>query len=441
MAITWSRIHAELGLPPRPLSHDMVVQAVTQHLRENEDLDWKQDLAWKKQDLPPEEKEKKKREFAKDVAAMANSRGGLIIFGVSEKNEEAVELTGVPNDERERQALRSLAWQRVRPLIDGLVIEPLSDEAGEHRLIIVSVPASPESPHIVGEKNEMGVPYRDGSDTRWMTESQLERAYRDRFARRTDDRAMLSGLIDGLRPEINLSSGVWVGVSARPVTPLPLTLSRPQREQATSTMNDMLRLSQEIMGHPNGVPLLLRDLPGDAVLNPRAGLRRWVIRSNHYSKDPHEQVDWAVVELHHDGCAALAVGLAHWVRDPEPSEADQPICRVPFRLVDVAIAQAVALAVSHIRNLAGAGSILLRAELLRDAQDISPMIAVDNREGPLTFPSFTVPVSGCRPVRRPVAVEAQLSADDDIATLRGAARQLADDLDQQFGLKDSTIPE
>src|ERR1700730_2132079 len=104
MAITWSRIHAELGLPPRPLSHDMVAQAVTQHMRENDDLDWKQDLAWKKQDLPPEEKEKKKREFAKDVAAMANSRGGLIIFGVSEKNEEAVELTGVPNDERERQA-------------------------------------------------------------------------------------------------------------------------------------------------------------------------------------------------------------------------------------------------------------------------------------------------------------------------------------------------
>lgn len=145
MAIMWSRIHVELGLSPRPLTHDMVVQAVTQHVRENEDLDWKKDLAWKKKDLPPDVKEEKKQEFAKDVAAMANTRGGLIIVGVSEHNEEAVEAIGVLNDERERQNLRALAWQRVRPLVDGLVIEPLSDEAGERGLIVVSVPASPDS--------------------------------------------------------------------------------------------------------------------------------------------------------------------------------------------------------------------------------------------------------------------------------------------------------
>jgi hypothetical protein len=69
------------------------------------------------------------------------------------------------------------------------------------------------------------------------------------------------------------------------------------------------------------------------------------------------------------------------------------------------------------------------------------MIAVDNRDGQMTFPSFTARVSGCRPVRRPIAVETQLSADDDIMALRGATRQLADDLDQQFGLVGSTIPE
>jgi Putative DNA-binding domain len=441
MAIMWSRIHAELGLSPGPLTHDMVARAVAQHLRENDDLDWKQDLAWKKKDLPPDEKEKKKREFAKDVAAMANTRGGLIVFGVSEQNEEAVDLPGVLNDERERQNIRSLAWQRVRPLIDGLVIEPLNDEAGGQGLIVVSVPSSPDSPHIVGEKNEMGVPYRDGSDTRWMTEGQLERAYRDRFARRADDRAALSGLIDSLIPEIDLQSGIWVGVSARPIAPLPPTLDRPQANQATSTMNDMLRLSAEILGNPVGGLRMLRELPNDAVLNPRNGLRRWVIRSNRYSTDPHEQVDWAVVELHHDGCVALAVGLGNMVNDRGSSELDPNVRRVPYRFVDVAIADAVALIVSHVRSLGGAGPILIRAELLRDGHDTSPMIAVDNRDGPFTRASFTVQVPGSRPVRQPVAVEAQFSADDDVTTLRGSARQLADDLDQQFGLKGSTITE
>lgn len=441
MAIMWSRIHAELGLSPRPLTHEMVAQAVAQRVRENEDLDWKLDLAWKQPGMSAAEKDKKKWEFAKDVAAMANTRGGLIIFGVSDQNEEADTLTGLPNDERERQQLRALAWQRVRPLIGGLVIEPLSDDAAEHGLIVVSVPASPESPHLVGETNEMGVPYRDGSDTRWMTENQLERAYRDRFARRADDRAVLGGLIDGLRPEIDLGSGIWVGVSARPVTPLPVTVGRPRRELVFETMNHMANLSTQLQGDAfNGLDML-RELGPDVVRNPRAGLRRWVLRSNHHSTDPHERADWAVVELHHDGCVALAVGPGVMVRDRGATDVDQTVWRVPYRYVDLTIADAVALIVSHVRALGGGGPILVRAELLRDEHDQSPMIAVDNRNGPLMSGSFITPVVGSRPVRRPVAVEAQLSADDDVTTLRAAARQLADDLDQQFGLRGSTIPE
>lgn len=227
MAIMWSRIHVELGLSPTPLTHDMVTQAVTQRVRENEDLDWKQDLAWKR-DLPAEVKAKKKAEFAKDVAAMANTRGGLIVFGVRDENEEAAELTGLPNDERTRQSLRALTWHYVRPLVDGLTIEALDGEDGEPGLIAVLVPPSPDAPHLVGEKNEMGVPYRYGTDTNWMSEGQLERAYRDRFSRRADDRVALSALMDGLVPEIDLERGIWVAVSARPVAPLPLLSGRPR---------------------------------------------------------------------------------------------------------------------------------------------------------------------------------------------------------------------
>jgi hypothetical protein len=44
-------------------------------------------------------------------------------------------------------------------------------------------------------------------------------------------------------------------------------------------------------------------------------------------------------------------------------------------------------------------------------------------------------------VREPVAVEAAFSAEDDIIALRSVARQLADDLDHQFGMSGSSIPE
>jgi hypothetical protein len=322
MPIMWSRIHAELGLTPTPLTHAMVVRGVEAEIAETVDLDWKQAL--------PADVEKKRWEFAKDVAMLANTRGGVIVFGVREENERAQELTAVPNGERERQRLRALAYGRVRPMVDGVVIEALSDENGEQGLIVVFVPPSPDAPHVVGEKNEMGVPYRDGTDTRWMTESLLERAYRDRFSRRADDRAALDGLITGLLPEIDLERGVWVGVSVRPVAPMPPVLGRPERERAVSTMHDMFSLTAEIVGDSLSGVRVLFQLPDDAVLNPRSGLRRWVIRSNHYSTDPHELVDWAVVELHHDGSVALAVGLGGFL-----PEAGADVCRVQFRLVDV----------------------------------------------------------------------------------------------------------
>jgi hypothetical protein len=146
-----------------------------------------------------------------------------------------------------------------------------------------------------------------------------------------------------------------------------------------------------------------------------------------------------VAELHHDGCVALAIGLGAILRINIPNEVDQFARRVvPYRLVDLTVADAVALAVSHVRNIGGAGPILIRAKLLRDSQEVSPMIAVKYLKGPF---ALALRVAESRPVRRPIAVEAQLSADDDIESLRGAARQLADDLGHQFGLRGSTIPE
>jgi hypothetical protein len=440
MPITWSRIHAELGLSPTPLTHDMVAQAITQRVRENEDLDWKKDLAWKKKDLPPKVVEQKKWEFAKDVAAMANTRGGLIVFGVEEANEEAVALTGVQNDERVRQSVRSLAWQHVRPLVDGLLVEPLNDAAGEQALIVVSVPASSNAPHVVGEKNEIGVPYRDGSDTRWMTESQLERAYRDRFARRADDRAALTTLVDDLVPEIDLANGVWVAVSARPAALMSLAGGRPKQEQVAATHLQMGELASEIQSTGQGRLPVISDLPNYAVLNPRTGLRRWVMRSNPHAQDPTELAEWSHVELHHDGSVALAVGFSTWMRGDESPVGDIPIYRVPVRAVDSLMVEAVALVAAHIRSLGGAGTTLIRATFLQDPnQPPRPMVAVDNKLGGQYSQRFHV-LPGAGAVHRSVAVEAEFSANGDAGALRDVARQLADDLDHQFGMRTSTIP-
>ncbi|MGW5049764.1 AlbA family DNA-binding domain-containing protein [Actinokineospora sp. NPDC004072] len=431
MPIMWSRIHAELGLSPSPLSWAMVEQAVAVGMGESEDLDWKQGM-------PPASAEKKWWEFAKDVAAMANTRGGLIVYGVAERQERAAELVGVATGPQDRQALHAWAVRWVRPLVDGLRIEPLENPEGGSGLIAVFVPPSSEAPHVVGEKNEIGVPYRYGSHTNWMTEGELERAYRDRFARRGDDRAALAALIDGLALDLDLTTGVWVAVAARPALTPPQPNVRPDPERAAAAMREALRVAEEMFPERYGrAPILthLRD-HGD---RPRLGLRRWTIRAYHFPADEQGPVMWAVVELHHDGSMAMAIAVDGFQRGAQIHAMPDGAWPVSVRHVDSLITEAVALAAVHVRGLGGVGPVLVRAALLRDDTTRDrPMAAITNLSS-WHRDTYHWPAES-RLVHRPIAVEAAFAADDDIDALRATARQLADDIDTQFEISGSSVP-
>ncbi len=432
MPIRWSRIHVELGLGPAALTYDMVRRAVQAGIAEAEDLDWKQAL------IPPVEK--KWWEFAKDVAAMANTRGGLIVFGVREDAERAAGLVGVPNGDAERQRLRSYALRWVRPVISELKIEPLDDEKnGGPGLIVVFVPPSPDAPHVVGEKNEMGVPYRSGPHTDWMSEAELERAYRDRFARQADDRAALRALTDGLVPELRLGDdAVWLAVATRPTTSPPPQASRPDRVHTAGTMRTALDLADDVLGaHAERFRVLSGDGSG-FLFHPRTGLRRWTFRSNRFAVDPHARVDRAMVELHHDGSIALVVNLTALLRGAQILEDERlrNALLVPIVRVDGLLVEAIAVASTHVRRLGGTGTILARAVLLAALE--SPLVAVDG-----VAPGDNSPVGVVTetwPVRVPLAVEAAFDADGDIPALHTAARQLAEDIHQQFGSSEAALP-
>lgn len=78
MARSWTRLHEHLGHRPGALTYDMVATAVADKLAENDDLDWKEALP----NFVP--KPGTWNEFAKGVAAMANTRGGLLVYGVTD---------------------------------------------------------------------------------------------------------------------------------------------------------------------------------------------------------------------------------------------------------------------------------------------------------------------------------------------------------------------
>ncbi len=397
-------------------------------MAETDDLEWKRAL--------PQGPDKKLEEFAKDIAAMANTGGGLIVYGVSEDaDERADELLGVVNGKSERQTLHGYAARWVRPLIGDLVIDSLDDGRGGPGLIVVFVPASPEAPHVVVYENQrMAVPYRSGPHTNWMSEHELERAYRDRFARRINDRAALVALIDGLKPEIDQDKGVWLVLVARPVLSPPPRTSKPDRQSATKTILDAKALAGMFLGDTSWFRKLL-GLSDAVVANPRTGLRRWRFRSHRVDDNLHGSAMWPVVELHHDGGVALAVELTSTVRvsklyDAKKAETAE-VYWVPVRFMDLLVGAGIALASTHNRALGVSGTIMARAELLTSGSVSGRHLIAIEQVHPDS--SSFERVGGSVPVRVPAAVEAEFAADSDATALHDAARQLAEDLNHQFG--------
>lgn len=83
----FTALHRALGRGPGPLTDELLDSAVAAGATESDDLDWKSEL--------PPQKGLPQTDFPKDVAAMANSGGGLIVFGVHESQKAATGRTDV----------------------------------------------------------------------------------------------------------------------------------------------------------------------------------------------------------------------------------------------------------------------------------------------------------------------------------------------------------
>lgn len=428
MAVLWSRIHAELGVPPSELTYDMIVRAVERGVMESDDLDWKQAL--------PVDVDKKQKEFAKDVAAMANTGGGLIIYGVREDKERAVEITPVSTAERERERLRALATRHVRPLIGGIEIVPLSaDEDDDDGIIAVFVPASPDAPHVIGERNEMGVPFRHGAHTEWMSEYQIERAYRDRFSRQAGETEAMAALLTEVAGQLDLAKSVWLVVIGRPLSPQPAVMSRPDRSHVDNVLTDTHRISVQIEPTLPAHGHVLEAIGDDGRLNPRIGLRRWVARSNN-AASPGTLTDFVHIELHHDGTSVTAVAIAEWA----VRAGFEGVHPVPVQTLQFAVVEAVALATTHARRRGHTSQLLLQASLLKPENEL-PFAAVDNpRVGSITLNTLEI-VPGSRAPKRITPVHTELSSVAEPDEHRAGVRQLCEDLVHQFGVLRLVITE
>jgi hypothetical protein len=272
------------------LTDEILSAAVEQGTTETDDLDWKSEL--------PPFKGLPQTDVPKDIAAMANSGGGMIVYGVEEHEKAATGRLDVGEfTEGHERAYRSAAVTAISPPVFGLEVHRLGAEC---RAVAVVVPASVDGPHLIYRNDFFGAPVRNDADTAWMKERQIEAMYRARF----DERRRATEVVDSLFAEAaearDTTERAWLIAVAHPR--IPGTLTRLTRDQARELFTDSrtitLSFSKNIGVHP---------LENIEHLNPRPGLRRWVAPNTATGERSIWKEAWA--SIHHDGSVTLATAV------------------------------------------------------------------------------------------------------------------------------------
>jgi hypothetical protein len=278
------RIESLLGTRLEDVKPEHLHALVSDQVPEAFDLDFKAELYGNG--------ESDRRALATDVAALANTAGGLLVLGIGEDGQSrAATAPGVSVADSETRRIRNIIASLVSPLpvLDVLPVEdPGTPGQG---FVIIAVVRGPSAPHAVLVNDGFRYPRRNGAITRYLSEPEVATAYRDRFTAASDQagRAQeLEAMVAGqLFSPINGAG--WVVLSLVPDAPGELLIG-----QAT------LRSAQaELLGTmPTVLPTAL------SLTNVHVG-RRCLLVSD-------AVVDYAAVRqltavLCHDGAGAFAM--------------------------------------------------------------------------------------------------------------------------------------
>lgn len=95
----------------------------------------------------------KKKEISKDISSFANSDGGLIIYGIDEKDHKAKSLSPIDGHTYTKEWLEQLINTTIQRKIEGIRIFPVRvDSKIDQSIYVVKVPKSMDSPHMARDK-------------------------------------------------------------------------------------------------------------------------------------------------------------------------------------------------------------------------------------------------------------------------------------------------
>lgn len=133
-------------VPVNQVTEATLRKLVENQVRESITLDYKRDLPGKGDDDA--------REFLRDVTAFANSEGGDLLFGISEAEGVASELTGVTSSNMDADVRRLIDYIKdcTDPRLHGFSVRAVELPTGSF-VVHVRIPKSLEAPHMVQRGN------------------------------------------------------------------------------------------------------------------------------------------------------------------------------------------------------------------------------------------------------------------------------------------------
>lgn len=286
-------IHRALGLEPGNLTMNDINQVIAGKVEETADLDWKKKFYSIQNNAVMEE-------VAKDIAAMANSGGGWIVFGIKEDGENNAASSVNPiqwSADNERQ-IRNIAYSKIGPPVVGIEFSkiPCGENPDDGYVVLMHIPDSVDAPHFARKGDDaFRAPWRNGPHTEFMTERDIERGFRERFQRGVEQEKTLQGYFEQAAEALNPEQGVFLAIAAVPVTP-KISAGPVDRRTAIQHINPwaysyFITAYQE--NHPKTYQMSTTGIciwsGGDIV----KGMRQWVLRNSahataKYSKHLHD---------------------------------------------------------------------------------------------------------------------------------------------------------
>ena len=132
----------DMSVENKPLTQESIQRYIDDKEEESAYLEFKRgDALLKNKNV--------KEEIHKDVSAFANSDGGIIIYGIEEKNHVAAGIVPVNGNEITKEWLEQVINTGIKRRIDGLMIEPIRiDDKVEQTVYVVTVPRSANAAHM-----------------------------------------------------------------------------------------------------------------------------------------------------------------------------------------------------------------------------------------------------------------------------------------------------